>query len=146
MSNGLAAMGFGLPAGIAACLMRPEKKVVTIAGDAGILMNIQDLETAVRLDCDLVIIIFDDASYGLIEWESNTKFGESFGTSFKNPDFVGLANSFGAKGIRVSSANELGDALQSALKEGGVWLIDVPVDYSENMKLTTILEGKYCTV
>jgi len=146
MSNGLAAMGFGLPAGIAACLMHPEKKVVTIAGDAGILMNIQDLETAVRLNCDLVIIIFDDASYGLIEWESNTKFGESFGTSFKNPDFVGLANSFGAKGIRVSSADELGDALRSAFKEGGVWLIDVPVDYSENMKLTSILEGKYCTV
>lgn len=146
MSNGLASMGFGLPAGISACLMHPEKKVVTIAGDAGILMNIQDLETAVRLGCDLVIVIFDDSSYGLIEWDSNRKFGESFGTSFKNPDFVRLANSFGAKGIRISSADELGDALQSAFEAGGVWLIDVPVDYSENMKLTTILEGKYCTV
>ena len=146
MSNGLASMGFGLPAGISACLMKPEKKVVTIAGDAGILMNLQDLETAVRLNCNLVIIIFDDASYGLIEWESNQKFGDSFGTSFKNPDFVGLANSFGAKGIRINSADELGDALGSALEEGGVWLIDVPVDYSENMKLTSILEGKYCPI
>ncbi len=146
MSNGLASMGFGLPAGIASCLVHPEKKVLTIAGDAGFLMNLQDLETAVRLDCNLVIVIFDDSSYGLIEWDSNREFGSSFGTSFKNPDFVSLATSFGAKGVRVSNANELGDVLQSAFEEGGVWIIDIPVDYSENLKLTSILEGKYCNI
>lgn len=142
MSNGLASMGFALPAAIASCLVHPEKKVVAISGDAGFLMNLQDLETAVRLDCDLVIVIFDDSSYGLIEWDSNREFGSSFGTTFKNPDFVELAQSFGARGARVGSANELGDVLKSAFEEGGVWLVDVPVDYSENLKLTAILEGK----
>ncbi|UGV41081.1 hypothetical protein J7W08_01860 [Methanococcoides orientis] len=124
MSNSLASMGFGLSAEISVCLIHHEKKVVTIAGDAGILMNLQDLETAVRLNCNLVIIIYNDSFYGLIEWESNQKFGESFDSSFKNPDFMGLTNSFGARGIRISIADELGETLLSAFKEGGVWLID----------------------
>ncbi|MDK2891897.1 MAG: acetolactate synthase large subunit [Methanohalophilus sp.] len=142
MSNGLASMGFALPAAIASCLVHPEKKIVAISGDAGFLMNLQDLETAVRLDCDLVIVIFDDSSYGLIEWECNREFGSSFGTTFKNPDFVELAHSFGARGVRVRSANELSNIFQDAFNEGGVWLVDVPVDYSENLKLTSIMEGK----
>jgi acetolactate synthase-1/2/3 large subunit len=144
MSNGLASMGFALPAGIAACLVHPDRKIIAIAGDAGFLMNVQDLETAVRLGCNLVIIIFNDSAYGLIEWKSTGKFGTSAGTSFTNPDFTRLAISFGARGVRVERADELDSILQNAFAEGGVWVVDVPVDYSENLKLTSILEGNNC--
>jgi acetolactate synthase-1/2/3 large subunit len=144
MSNGLASMGFALPAAIAASLIKPEKKVVAIAGDGGFLMNLQEIETAVRLGCNFVVVIFNDSKYGLIEWHEKKYFNQTIGIDFKNPDFVMLAQSFGANGVRIKSAEELGPKLTEALNSGGVWLLDVPVDYSENIKLTDKLKGIFC--
>ncbi|WP_370572966.1 acetolactate synthase large subunit [Methanomethylovorans sp.] len=146
ISNGLASMGFALPGAIAAKLVKPERKVVAVAGDGGFLMNVQDLETAVRLRCDIVIVIFDDAKFGLIEWHEKKKFNSSFGIDFLNPDFVKLAESFGAQGIRIEKAEDFKPQLENALKTGGVWLMDVKVDYSENMKLTEKLRNNFCVV
>ncbi|WP_407355126.1 acetolactate synthase large subunit [Methanolobus sp. WCC5] len=144
MSNGLASMGFALPGAIAASLIKPEKKVVAIAGDGGFLMNLQEIETAVRLGCNFVVVIFNDSKYGLIEWHEKKYFNQTIGIDFKNPDFVMLAQSFGANGVRIKSAEELGPKLTEALNSGGVWLLDVPVDYSENIKLTDKLKGIFC--
>ncbi len=144
ISNGLASMGFALPGAIAASMIEPEKKVVAIAGDGGFLMNLQELETAVRLGCDFVVVIFNDSKYGLIEWHEKKYFNQTIGIDFKNPDFVILAQSFGAKGVRIENTDELGPRLTEALDNGGVWLLDVPVDYSENIKLTDKLKGMLC--
>jgi acetolactate synthase-1/2/3 large subunit len=144
ISNGLATMGFALPSAIAASIIKPEKKVVAIAGDGGFLMNLQDLETAVRLGCNFVVVIFDDSKYGLIEWHERKAFNETMGIDFTNPDFVKLAESFGAKGVRLETAEELKPRLTDALEAGGVWLLDVPVDYSENIKLTEKLKHNFC--
>lgn len=146
MSNGLASMGFALPGAIAAKLLKPERKVVAVAGDGGFLMNVQELETAVRLGCDIVIVIFDDAKFGLIEWHEKKKFDASFGIDFLNPDFVKLAESFGAYGILIEKAEDFRPQLENALKAGGVWLMDVRVDYSENMKLTEKLSNNFCDI
>ncbi|WP_340820068.1 acetolactate synthase large subunit [Methanolobus sp. WCC4] len=146
ISNGLATMGFALPGAIAASLIKPEKKIVAIAGDGGFLMNLQDLETAVRLGCNFVVVIFNDSKYGLIEWHERKAFDETIGIEFNNPDFVMLAKSFGAKGVKVESAEELKPALEEALSAGGVWLLDVPVDYSENIKLTEKLKNSFCEI
>ena len=145
ISNGLATMGFALPAAIAASLLKPDRKVVAVAGDGGFLMNLQELETAVRLGCDLVIVIFNDSGYGLIEWHEKKKFNETIGVDFTNPDFEMLATSFGAKGVRIKKAMELKPTLQEALTQGGVWILDVPVDYSENIKLTEKLSANHCS-
>ncbi|SFM70498.1 acetolactate synthase large subunit [Methanolobus profundi] len=144
ISNGLATMGFALPGAIAASLIKPEKKVVAIAGDGGFLMNLQDLETAVRLGCNFVVVIFNDSKYGLIEWHERKAFNETIGIDFTNPDFVMLAQSFGAKGVKLEGAEELRPRLEEALSAGGVWLLDVPVDYSENIKLTEKLKNNFC--
>jgi Thiamine pyrophosphate-requiring enzymes [acetolactate synthase, pyruvate dehydrogenase (cytochrome), glyoxylate carboligase, phosphonopyruvate decarboxylase] len=146
MSNGLATMGFALPGAIAASLIKPEKKVVVISGDGGFLMNLQDLETAVRLGCNFAVIIFNDSKYGLIEWHEKKTFNETIGIDFTNPDFVMLAQSFGAKGVKIERAEELKPKLAEALNAGGVWLLDVPVDYSENIKLTEKLKNNFCEI
>lgn len=146
ISNGLASMGFALPGAIAASLVKPEKKVVAIAGDGGFLMNLQDLETAVRLGCNFVVVIFNDSKYGLIEWHERKTFNQTMGIDFTNPDFVTLAQSFGAKGVKIKSTEELKTRLKEALSSGGIWLIDVPVDYSENIKLTEKLKNNLCDI
>jgi len=146
ISNGLASMGFGLPAAITASFLMPERKVVAVAGDGGFLMNLQDLETAVRLGCNFVVVIFNDSKYGLIEWHEKKQFEQSIGTSFTNPDFVKLAESFGAKGMKIESAEELQPRLREALDSGGVWILDVEVDYSENIKLTEKLKNNFCEI
>ena len=146
ISNGLASMGFALPGAIAAKLLKPDRKVVAVAGDGGFLMNVQELETAVRLRCDMVIVIFDDSKFGLIEWHENKKFDASFGVDFMNPDFVKLAESFGAHGMKIEKAEDFRPQLEYALKAGGVWLMDVKVDYSENMKLTEKLRNNSCSI
>jgi acetolactate synthase-1/2/3 large subunit len=99
-------------------------------------MNSQELETALRLGLDLVVLIWQDQKYGLIEWHQKRKFGRSSHIGFTNPDFVKYAESFGARGYRVESAGELVPVLEQALGDGTVSVIDCPVDYSENMKLT----------
>ncbi|WP_094227441.1 acetolactate synthase large subunit [Methanolobus psychrotolerans] len=146
MSNGLASMGFALPSAIAASLVKPEKKIVVIAGDGGFLMNLQDLETAVRLGCNFVVVIFNDSKYGLIEWHEKKTFNQTIGIDFTNPDFVMLAKSFGARGVRIEKTEDLKPKLTEALNAGGVWLLDVPVDYSENIKLTEKLKSNFCEI
>jgi len=136
ISNGFASMGIALPGAIAAKLVHPERKAVAVCGDAGFMMNNQELETALRLGLDLVVLIWRDEKYGLIEWHQNRKFGRTSHIGFTNPDFVKFAESFGARGYRVESASELQPVLNAALADGTVSVIDCPVDYSENMKLT----------
>ncbi len=139
ISNGFASMGIALPGAIAAAWKYPDRQVVAVTGDAGVLMNIQELETAVRLKLNLVVLIWNDQGYGLIEWKQQRQFGRSAYVSFTNPDFVQLANSFGAQGHRIDRADALLPTLKQALNTPGVHLIDCPVDYSENDHLIQLL-------
>jgi len=145
ISNGYAAMGFALPAAIAAKLVHPERKVVAVSGDGGFLMNCQELETACRLGLAVVNVIFRDGGYNLIQWKQQTHLGREAGVRFGNPDFVALAAAFGAKGYRVDSARALGPILAEALAQPGPSIVDVPVDY-ENAKLTAGLGQLICPI
>ncbi len=144
ISNGLASMGFALPGAVASNLVLPERKVVVATGDGGFLMNLQELETAKRLGCSFAVVIFNDSKYGSIDWKARIKFKRSFGVQFSNPDFVRLAQSFGAKGVRIKRAEEFAPALEKALDDKDIWIFDVEVDYSENMRLTQKLRGDIC--
>ena len=136
ISNGFASMGIAVPGAIAARLAYPKRKVVAVTGDAGFLMNSQEIETGLRLGLAFVVLIWTDSKYGLIEWHQNLKFGRSSHIDFTNPDLVKYAESFGAVGYRVESARDLVPTLERALADDTVVIIDCPVDYSENMKLT----------
>ena len=128
-------MGAGLPSAMAAKIVFPDRKVVAICGDGGFMMNSQELETAVRLGLDLVVLILNDSAYGMIKWKQvNMKFPE-FGLDFKNPCFVQYAASYGAKGHRLEKAEDLSPLLDKCLRSGGMHLIDVPVDYSDNDRI-----------
>jgi|SRR5690625_4367054 len=135
ISNGLSTMSFALPGAIGAHLARPDKKVLAVMGDGSFLMNSQEIETAVREDIPLKILIWVDGSYGLIKWKMDIEEGEHDSVDFTNPDFVQYAESFGAKGYQINSAEEFLPTLKQALEEPGVSLVACPVDYSENMKL-----------
>lgn len=136
VSNGLSSMGFAVPGAIAAKLARPDRRVLAATGDGAFLMNSQELETAVRENIPITVLIWDDSAYGLIEWKMDLDLGESSHTRFGNPDFVKYAESFGARGHRVESADELLPTLRKALEEDAVSVIAVPVDYSHNLELT----------
>jgi acetolactate synthase-1/2/3 large subunit len=144
ISNGFAAMGFALPAAVSAKLVHPERRVVAASGDGGFLMNCQELETARRLGLAIVNVIFRDGGYNLIQWKQHTHYGRESGVTFGNPDFVELARAFGAKGYRVESARQLTPILAEALAQPGPSIIDVPVDYGENAKLTARLGRLVC--
>ncbi len=146
ISNGFAAMGIALPGAIAAKLACPERRVVAVTGDAGFLMNSQEIETAVRIGTPLVVLIWNDNGYGLIEWKQQLAFGRASHVSFANPDFVTYAESFGARGYRVERAADLLPTLEEALASGTVALIDCPVDYSENVRLTERLGELVCPI
>jgi acetolactate synthase I/II/III large subunit len=135
ISNGFASMGIGVPGAIAARLARPERRVVTVAGDGGVLMNIQELETAVRLGVTFVVLVFRDDGYGVIRWKQQRQFGRTAGVEFGNPDFVALARAFGCGGVAISAAKELRPALERALASPVPVVIDCPVDYRENDRL-----------
>lgn len=139
ISNGFASMGVAVPGAIAAKLAYPERKVVAVTGDAGFLMNSQEIETAIRLKIAIVILIWNDAGYGLIEWKQQNQFGRTSHVKFGNPDFVQYAQSFGATGVRVNKTEELMPILKQALDSNTVTIIDCPVDYRENLKLTESL-------
>ena len=139
ISNGFAAMGFGLPAAISAKLLYPEKKVLAVCGDGGFMLNIHELETARRLGINLVIVLFKDGSYNLIKWKSENKFGNSFGVDFINPDFVKLAESFGIEGVAVQSPDGIESVLNWAFSRKGPVIVDVPIDYSSNDLLANFL-------
>ena len=136
ISNGFATMGISLPGAMAAKLVHPENRVIAITGDGGFMMNSQELETAVRLKLNIVVLILNDSSYGLIKWKQNDRFNESFCVDFTNPDFVMLAESMHAKGFRIESTDHLIETLEEAFQCEGPAVIDCPVDYSENEKLS----------
>ena len=136
ISNGFASMGIAVPGAIAARLAYPQRKVVAVTGDAGFLMNSQEIETAMRMNVPIVILIWNDCSYGLIEWKQMNIYGRQANVKFTNPDFVKYADSFGAKGYRVERAEDLLPILKTALADSTVSIIDCPVDYRENLKLT----------
>lgn len=139
ISNGFASMGIALPGAIAAKLARPERTVVAATGDGGFLMNVQELETAKRLGTPIIVLVWNDGGYGLIEWKQMAQFGRPAFVRFGNPDFVKLAESFGTRGYRVEPGVSLQDVLREAIASEEICVIDVPVDYSENLKLTARL-------
>lgn len=136
ISNGLSTMGFALPGALGVKLARPEAKVLAVVGDGAFMMNSQEIETAVREKIPLVVLIWEDNGYGLIEWKMDLELGAHYYVKFDNPDVVKYAESFGAKGYRISHADELLPTLRAALADDGVSLICCPVDYSENLRLT----------
>jgi len=129
-------MGIAVPGALAAKLAHPERKVIAVTGDAGFLMNSQEIETALRMRTPFVILIWSDAEYGLITWHQLRHFGRPSHIAFNNPDFVKYAESFGATGYRVTAADELIPTLRRALADDTVAIVDCPVDYAENMELT----------
>ena len=143
ISNGFASMGIGVPGAVAAKLLNPDKKILTVTGDGGFMMNSQELETAVRLGLNFVVLIFNDSGYGLIRWRQMDQFGETRGVDFTNPDFVRLAESMSCKGYRITSADELIPVLEEAFRQNVPAVIDCAVDYSENVKLTKHLKEIY---
>jgi len=136
ISNGFASMGIGVPGAIAAKLVHPERVALTVTGDAGFMMNSQEIETALRNKIAIIILIWNDSEYGLIRWHQMRKLGRPSHIEFNNPDFVKYAESFGAKGYRVERSEDLKPVLTQAIADDTVVIIDCPVDYSENMKLT----------
>lgn len=145
ISNGFASMGIGVPGAIAAKLVFPDRTVLTVTGDAGFLMNSQEIETALRIGTPIVILVWNDSEYGLITWHQLRHFGRPSHIDFKNPDLVKYAESFGAKGYRVEAAADLIPILKQAVADDTVVVIDCPVDYSENMKLTEKLGQLVCS-
>jgi acetolactate synthase-1/2/3 large subunit len=135
LDNALASMGAGLPSSIAAAILYPARRVTAICGDGGFLMNSQELETAIRLSLNLVVVIVEDHGYGMVRWKQEAYGFPEFGLSFGNPNFVDYAAAYGAKGTRVTSAEGLAVALNTAFASGGVYLVAVPVDYSENKRV-----------
>ena len=135
LDNALATMGAGLPSAIMAAIMYPKKRVLAVCGDGGFMMNSQELETAVRLKLNLVVLILDDSAYGMIRWKQSVDDFPDFGLTFKNPDFVKYAEAYGAKGVRVADVKDLKGTLESAFNQGGVHLIATPIDYSENKRV-----------
>jgi acetolactate synthase-1/2/3 large subunit len=146
ISNGFASMGIGLPGAIAAKLAYPDRTALTVTGDAGFLMNSQEIETALRIGVAIIILVWNDSKYGLIKWHQDRRFGRDTQIDFNNPDLVKYAESFGAKGYRVESAGDLLPMLKQAITDDTVVLIDCPVDYSENMKLTEKLGSLVCPI
>jgi len=147
LDNALATMGAGLPSAIAAKMLYPDKKVICVCGDGGFMMNAQEMETAMRLGLDLVVIILNDSAYGMIKWKQEGMGFENFGLDYTNPDFVLHAESYGAKGYRPHSVAEFSVTLDKVIHQEGVHIIDLPVDYSLNHPiLNELLKNKTCLV
>jgi acetolactate synthase-1/2/3 large subunit len=146
ISNGLASMGIALPGAIAAKMIYPDRKIMGVCGDGGFLMNVQDLDTAVQLKLPIVIQVWNDNGYGLIQWKQRNKYGHVFATELSNPDFIKLAESFGAIGMRVERTEDLPGMLDEAFAAGKPVIMEVPVDYSENIKLTEKLGKLVCPI
>jgi acetolactate synthase-1/2/3 large subunit len=135
LDNALATMGAGLPSGMMAAILHPERRVMAVCGDGGFMMNSQEMETAVRLKLNLVVLILEDSAYGMIRWKQAVDGFPDFGMTFNNPDFVRYAEAYGAKGWRVGATEDLIATLEAALAEGGVHLVTVPIDYAENTRV-----------
>ncbi|EAY28719.1 acetolactate synthase large subunit [Microscilla marina] len=139
LDNALASMGAGLPSAMCAKLLNPEKRVVSVCGDGGFMMNSQELETAVRLGLNLTVIILNDNAFGMIKWKQEDMGFDNFGLDYNNPDFVKYAESYGAIGHRPASDDEFIEMLDKALNTDGVHVIDLAVDYSLNHSILNVL-------
>ncbi|MBS3126091.1 acetolactate synthase large subunit, partial [Candidatus Woesearchaeota archaeon] len=146
ISNGFASMGIAVPGAIAAKLANPDVNIVAATGDGGFLMNSQELETAKRLGVHFTVVIFTDKKYGLCEWKQQDHYKKTFGVDFTNPDFVMYAESFGAKGYSVKKTEDLLPLLKKAIKAKEISIIEVPVDYRENFKLSEELGKDICNL
>lgn len=146
ISNGYCTMGFALPGSMGAQLAFPDRKVLSISGDGGFLMNVQEMETAVRLNLPIVAMVWEDGEYGLISWKQRGHFGTNTDLSFGNPDWVKLAESFGWEAERVERSRDLAGALERALGSDRPSLIVIPIDYSENDKLSARLGQIACPI
>jgi acetolactate synthase-1/2/3 large subunit len=135
LDNALATMGAGLPSAMMAALLYPKRRVMAVCGDGGFMMNSQELETAVRLKLNLVVLIMEDSAYGMIRWKQAVDEFPDFGMTFNNPDFVLYAEAYGAQGHRVATVGDLAPTLDKAFRAGGVHLVCVPIDYSENTRV-----------
>jgi acetolactate synthase-1/2/3 large subunit len=135
LDNALATMGAGLPAAIGVALLNPQRRVLAVCGDGGFLMNSHEMETAVRLRLNVVVLLLQDNAYGMIRWKQQVDGFADFGMTFGNPDFAAYAKAYGAKGTNVETADGLIPVLQTAFDEGGVHVIAVPIDYSENKRV-----------
>jgi acetolactate synthase I/II/III large subunit len=135
LDNALATMGAGLPSAMMASILYPGRRVLAVCGDGGFMMNSQELETAVRLKLNLVVLILQDDAYGMIRWKQTVEKFADFGLTFGNPDFVKYAESYGARGARVESTEAFIPTLQAAFDAGGVHLVTAPIDYSENVRV-----------
>ncbi len=144
--NGFCSMGFALPGAIAASIVYPERRILAIAGDAGFLMNVQEMETAKRVGSNIVVMVWEDKEYGLIAWKQETHFGRHTDLSFGNPEWTTLATAFGWNGHRVNNAADLLPTLDAALDEEGPSLVVIPIDYRENSLLTRKLGEITCTI
>ena len=134
LDNALATMGAGLPSAMMAAMLHPDRRVMAICGDGGFMMNSQELETAVRLGLNLVVVVLNDNSYGMIRWKQAAMGFADWGLEFSNPDFVVYAQSYGAGGHRVAAADQFSATIDECYQSGGVHLIEVPIDYSENKR------------
>jgi acetolactate synthase I/II/III large subunit len=135
LDNALATMGAGLPSAMMSAMLYPERRVLAVCGDGGFMMNSQEMETAVRLGLNMVVLILDDSSYGMIRWKQAVDNFADFGLTFGNPDFVKYAEAYGAEGHRVEAVADLIPTLEAAFEAGGVHLVAVPIDYSENKRV-----------
>jgi acetolactate synthase-1/2/3 large subunit len=144
--NGFCSMGFALPGAIAAGIVYPDRRILAIAGDAGFLMNVQEMETAVRIGSNIVVMVWEDHEYGLIAWKQETHFGHHTDLSFGNPDWTLLAKSFGWNGHFVNNAADLTTTLDKAFDEKGPSLVVIPIDYRENPLLTKKLGEISCPI
>lgn len=132
LDNALATMGAGLPSAMMAAMLYPKRRVMAVCGDGGFMMNSQELETAVRSKLDLVVLVLEDGAYGMIRWKQSLDAFPDFGMTFGNPDFVKYAESYGAKGSRIGDIASLRPTLEKAFTDGGVHVVTVPIEYSEN--------------
>ena len=139
-------MGFALPGAIAASLVHPDRKILSICGDAGFLMNVQEMETAHRLGSNIVAMVWEDNAYGLIAWKQTAEFGKHTELDFGNPKWLTLADAFGWSGHYVANSRDLTASLEAAFAETGPSLVVVPIDYRENMKLTERLGNIACPI
>jgi len=144
--NGFCSMGFALPGAISAQMVHPDRRVLAICGDAGFLMNVQDMETAKRYETPIVVMVWEDGGYGLIEWKQQNEFGRHVDLSFGNPDFIKLAEAFGWNGYRVEKSSDLASTLEHAFQSELPSLVVVPIDYRENAKLTERLGNIACPI
>jgi acetolactate synthase-1/2/3 large subunit len=147
LDNALATMGAGLPSAMLAKLINPTKKVISVCGDGGFMMNSQELETAIRLKLNLTVIILNDSAYGMIKWKQEGMGFEDFGLDYKNPDFVKYAESYGAIGHRPKSDENFKEILSKCLETDGVHVIDLAIDYSLNHSIfNVLLKEKTCVL